>query len=134
MAEAWHRTGDGFEVKAEASKTRQAAAPFNLAVVPLIVDVLVTTADSPVAPDDRINVVASPALGAEVGDPVFIGPDPLGDATSPANEMYGLTPGGACVDTAGGVHFFLQNRTAAPIVIAANFRVRCCILHLLEQP
>jgi hypothetical protein len=134
MAEAWHQTGDGFQLKSEQTKLRQGTAADGTALggAPIVVDILVSAvANSPVAPGDRISEFASPVPGAKIGDPVFFGPTP-GDG-GPGDEMYGLTPGGACIPSDGSVHFILQNRLDAPIVLAADFRVRVCVLHILPK-
>jgi hypothetical protein len=134
MAEKWVRTADGHELKAEAKNVRAASGFFSLGMVPIIADVLITPAGSPIAPDDRLNISASPINGAVVGDPVFICPKASGDDVSPGNEMYGLTIGPVCIDVDGNVRIYLQNRTAAPISVLANFFVRVCVLHLLPEP
>ena len=134
MAEAWHQTADGYQIKVDVTKRRQgtAAAGTKLGGSMIVVDALVSAvANSPVAPGDRISEFFSPVPGAVPGDIVIVNPSPHSPPETPGDELYGLTIGPAAVPSPDSVHFILQNRLDAPIVLAADFHVRICVIHLL---
>jgi hypothetical protein len=132
MAEAWHKLADGFEIKAEQTKLRQAAAPFALGVVPIVFDLQLSTTDLGTVPvGGEVEGVVGSIPGVALGDTVFVNPIPGQAGVPPNDQMYDLTLTPPEIILAGTLIWHLQNRTAAPITPAAAIGLRFTIFHFV---